>query len=166
MSARRHRSGPARQGGMFLIEALIAILIFSLGILGMIAMGGAAVSATTDAQFRTEAANHADAIVGEIQVRANRTGTEADLATSLNTFQHNEVGTDCSFSGVTTGDARIAALLTRAAAEMPTPSAATTRQQILVENAAGQYNRVTVTICWQTAADARLRRHTMVTYVN
>ena len=44
------------QRGVFLIEALIAILIFSLGILGMVAMAGSAMSAQTDARFRTDAA--------------------------------------------------------------------------------------------------------------
>ena len=42
------------QGGFFLIEAMVAILIFALGILGLVAMGGTAVSSQSDAQYRTE----------------------------------------------------------------------------------------------------------------
>ena len=53
---------PASQHGFFLLEALIALLIFSLGILGMVGMGGAAIAAQSDAQYRTEAANYANEI--------------------------------------------------------------------------------------------------------
>jgi len=41
------------QQGVFLIEALLGILIFSLGVLAMVALGTTAVSAQSDAQFRT-----------------------------------------------------------------------------------------------------------------
>ncbi len=41
------------KAGLFLLEALIAILVFSLGILGMIAMGGAAIASQSDAQNRS-----------------------------------------------------------------------------------------------------------------
>ncbi|MGZ5716211.1 MAG: type IV pilus modification PilV family protein, partial [Caldimonas sp.] len=54
------------QQGVMLIEALIAILIFSLGILGMVAMGGVAIAAQSDAQYRTEAANYANEIASQI----------------------------------------------------------------------------------------------------
>jgi len=38
-----------------LLEALIGILIFSLGILSMVALGATAVNVQADAQYRTEA---------------------------------------------------------------------------------------------------------------
>lgn len=165
MTARTRRLAMRRQRGMFLIEALIAILIFSLGILGMIAMGGAAVSATSDAQYRTEAASHADAIVGEIQVRANRTGDDADLAASLDAFRHHETTVaDCNFTGVDALDTRVLALVNRAGSDLP--DAPSTRQQIRVENGPNQYNRITVTLCWKSGSDGAARQHTMVTYVN
>ena len=44
-----------RQRGFFLIEAMVAMLIFALGILGLVAMGGTAVASQSDAQYRTEA---------------------------------------------------------------------------------------------------------------
>ena len=66
------RLAPA-QGGFFLIEAMVAILIFALGILGLVAMGGTAVSSQSDAQYRTEASSLADAIAGEIALGIDRT---------------------------------------------------------------------------------------------
>jgi hypothetical protein len=61
------------QGGFFLIEAMVAILIFALGILGLVAMGGTAVSSQSDAQYRTEASTLADAIASEIALGIDRT---------------------------------------------------------------------------------------------
>lgn len=51
-----------------LIEALIGILIFSIGILALIGMQGVAMKNTTDARYRTEAAFLADGIVGQMWV--------------------------------------------------------------------------------------------------
>ena len=70
------RRAPA-QGGFFLIEAMVAILIFSLGILGLVAMGGTAVSSQSDAQYRTEASSLADAIAGQIALGVDRTNAAA-----------------------------------------------------------------------------------------
>ena len=56
-------AGPARaQRGVFLIEALLAILIFSLGILTLVAIQTTAISAQSDAQYRSEAANLANLV--------------------------------------------------------------------------------------------------------
>ena len=54
------------QRGVFLIEALVALLIFSIGILGLVSLGAVAISAQSDAQYRTEAANLANKVVAEI----------------------------------------------------------------------------------------------------
>ncbi len=58
--------------GVMLLEALIAILIFSIGILGLVAMQGTAISAISDAKYRSDASFLADQIVSQIWVdRAN-----------------------------------------------------------------------------------------------
>jgi type IV pilus assembly protein PilV len=54
------------QRGSYLLEALIAILIFSFGILGLIGLLGSSIRITNDARFRTEAANLASAMVAEM----------------------------------------------------------------------------------------------------
>src|SRR5204863_9237061 len=75
------------QRGFFLNEAMVAILIFALGILGLVAMGGTAVSSQSDAQYRTEASSLADAIAGEVALGIDRT-SEANKAASLLNFAH------------------------------------------------------------------------------
>src|SRR5436190_20093293 len=83
----RQRVGSSVQGGFFLIEAMVAILIFALGILGLVAMGGTAVSSQSDAQYRTEAAGLADSIASEIALNITRVD-ESTKAATLAAFAH------------------------------------------------------------------------------
>jgi type IV pilus assembly protein PilV len=166
-----------RQGGFFLIEAMVAILIFALGILGLVAMGGTAVSSQSDAQYRTEASSLADAIAGEVALGIDRT-SEASKAATLAAFAHQPTPVPsttpppCAFAGAAINPATspgVKALLDRAANLTPAtpglPGATAANQQIFID-AAGNYNRVVITLCWRTASDGAWRRHTLVTYVN
>jgi type IV pilus assembly protein PilV len=56
------------QAGVMLIEALIGILIFSIGILALLGMQGAAIKNTTDARYRSEASYLATQIVGQMWI--------------------------------------------------------------------------------------------------
>jgi len=76
------------QGGAMLLEAMIGILIFSIGILAMIAMQGLAVGYVSDAKYRSDAAFLANELIGQIWVdRGNLAnyvypgGSAANLAT-------------------------------------------------------------------------------------
>jgi type IV pilus assembly protein PilV len=165
-----------RQGGFFLIEAMVAILIFALGILGLVAMGGTAVSSQSDAQYRTEASSLADAIAGEIALGIDRTD-EATKAATLATFAHQPtpapttLPAPCAFAGGginAVARPGVAALLDRAAnagAAPGLPGATVANQQIFID-APGSFNRVVITLCWKTSSDSAWRRHTLVTYVN
>lgn len=164
------------QGGFFLIEAMVAILIFALGILGLVAMGGTAVSSQSDAQYRTEASSLADAIAGEIALGIDRT-SEATKAATLASFAHQPnpapttIPAPCGFAGTALTNATaptVFALLNRAANGTATPGmpgATAANQQIFIDGA-GNFNRVVITLCWRTASDSAWRRHTLVTYVN
>ena len=57
-----------KQTGVVLIEALLGILIFSIGILALIGMQSVAVKNTTDARYRTEAAYLANNILSQIRL--------------------------------------------------------------------------------------------------
>lgn len=156
----------ASQQGFMLLESLLALLIFSLGILGMVAINARAIQAATDAEFRTDAAKFADEIATQISLNADRTST-ASLATSLAAFAHQTTGTACGgFSGAQSTNAVVTDWLGRlSAAGTGLPGAVATGQQIRVETAAGQFNRVVVTLCWQLP-NAGLRQHTLISYVN
>lgn len=157
----------ASQQGFMLLESLLALLIFSLGILGMVAINARAIQAATDAEFRTDAAKFADEIATQISLNADRTST-ASLATSLATFAHWSGGTTTcgGFDGAQSTNAVVTDWLGRlSAVGTGLPGAAAMRQQIRVETAAGQFNRVVVTLCWQVP-NAGVRQHTLISYVN
>lgn len=56
------------QSGVVLIEALLGILIFSIGILALIGMQSVAVKNTIDARYRTEAAYLASSVVSQMRL--------------------------------------------------------------------------------------------------
>jgi type IV pilus assembly protein PilV len=61
---------PAMQDGSVLLEALVAILIFSFGVLGLIGILASSIRATNDARYRAEAANLANAVIGDMWATA------------------------------------------------------------------------------------------------
>ena len=157
------------QSGMALLEALIGILIFSIGILAMVAMQAASVSAVADAQYRIEAVNGANQLLSEIWVNIDRSSAASTQA-SLLTFEHQTSGApaSCNFSGAPGNRAAVTAWLNhlntgRSGAPL-LPGATPAMQQIEIDT--GVNNRVTITLCWQAPGDTTPRRHTMVAYVN
>jgi type IV pilus assembly protein PilV len=177
-----HAMNKAKQQGVMLIEALIAILIFSLGILGMVAMGSVAIAAQSDSQYRTEAANYANEIVSEMAVELQK-GVYNQAAggfapnVALLTFSHQTVsGGYCSFAGAPSANVAVTDWVNRIAGgvdpKRALPGATAISQQILVNQTPGSgFNQVTVTICWQppssaAVAFAPMHRYVLVSYVN
>jgi type IV pilus assembly protein PilV len=163
----------ASQSGVALLEALIGILIFSLGILAMVAMQAAAVNAVADAQYRIEAANAANQLLSHMWVNVDRS-SEANLQTSLLTFEHQTTGAaaSCDFSGATATNQVVKDWLTYLNYGGPSgrsllPNMEPVRevyQQIDIDT--GTSNRVTITLCWRAPGDTTPHRHTVVAYIN
>ncbi len=61
----RYGTMPMQQGYV-LLEALIAILLFSVGILALVGMQAASINNVSDSKYRTEAGFLADQIIGVI----------------------------------------------------------------------------------------------------
>jgi type IV pilus assembly protein PilV len=169
------------QQGSFMLEALIGIVIFFLGVLTMIALQASSIAIQTDSQYRAEASNLVDQILGQINLNS-RDNIGVVNAVTLAGFNHQSTGgvstcrllatdanaaTDCcNFTGAASANALVtdwvAAVSATAATRLPGSTAA--RQQIVVNT--GASNQVTVTICWQGPKDARPRFHRVIGYVN
>jgi type IV pilus assembly protein PilV len=155
---------------MGLLEALIGILIFSLGILAMVAMQAASVNAVADAQYRIEAVNAANRLLSQMWVNMDRTSA-ATAQASLLTFEHQTSGApaSCAFGGNAATNGAVTSWLTHlntggASGAPLLPGASAAMQQIQVDT--GASNRVTITICWNAPNDTAPHRHTVVAYVN
>lgn len=157
--------------GFSLIESLVAMAIFSLGVLGLIGMYSTAVSTVTDSQYRAEASAYANELMGTIWSTVPRPPTsnyDIDLAV-LAQFQSNASGTDCgSFSGVASLHPAVAAWKARLnAASTGLPKAGLDAyHQIVVDSTAGMFNSVRITLCWQGPRDASPHRYELVNFLN
>jgi type IV pilus assembly protein PilV len=168
---------PPYESGIILLEALIGILIFSIGVLALVAMQSASINVVADAQYRVEAVNAANQLLAEMWVNVDRSNPTT-LQTSLATFNHRTTGNpgECSFTGASSGNAVVGAwtnLLNTGDADgggsRPLlPGSTPTMQQIVVDP--GSNNQVTITVCWQapssTAPNTSPHRHTLVAYIN
>ena len=131
------------QCGVVILEAMLAILIFSVGILGLVGSLGASVKNATAAQYRTEAAFHAETLIARLRT--------ADPATRTTTYA-SPAGTDyVNWKDlVTTGSNALPG--SQKTANLPTVAFS------------GTGNRtVTVNLRWQTTNDAAARTYTVVT---
>jgi type IV pilus assembly protein PilV len=73
---------PNKQAGSMLLEALIAILIFSMGILAIVGLQAASLKSANDARYRTTASLLANELIGQMWV-SDRTTANA-LQTKFN----------------------------------------------------------------------------------
>lgn len=66
MKSRMTSPPPSKQSGIALLEALIAILIFSMGILAVMGLQAVSISNTLMGKYRSDAAFLANAVVGRM----------------------------------------------------------------------------------------------------
>lgn len=66
-SSKRARPGHPRQHGIALLEAMVAIIILGIGLLGAVGMQARAIGALNDAGLRAEATLAADKLAGIMQ---------------------------------------------------------------------------------------------------
>ena len=123
----RHRPVVA-QTGSALLEALVAILIFSFGVLGLIGILAGSIRATNDARYRAEAANLAQGLIGDMWSTA-----AADL--------------DAQFGA---GGAKLTAWQTQVANLLPSATGANLPVVDLTQPGLSSQSRsVVVTVFWQ-----------------
>lgn len=67
------------QVGSVLLEALIAMLIFSMGILAIVGLQAASIKTASDAKYRSDAAMLANQLIGQMWV-SNRTAIPAQFS--------------------------------------------------------------------------------------
>ena len=160
------KSKPTAQTGIVLLEALIGIVVFSIGILAMIALQARAIAVQSDAQYRIEAAKMVSQLVGQIALNVNR-GSVAQIQTDLLTFQHQPttVGV-CNYSGAVATSPIVTAWLAAVMVDPGTRITGTAASMLQVQVNTGSFNTVTVTLCWQVPNNPTPHRHTVVSYIN
>ena len=145
-SRRSFRNG---QSGVMLLEALIGILIFSLGILAMVGLQAMSLRLATDSRDRAEAANLATQLIGQMWL--NRAAVAS--------YQYSGSGT--APSALTSWISQVNASLPNAAANPPivTVGAASI-------NGVAVGTQTTVTLRWKSPTDPTVHQYVMTAYIN
>jgi type IV pilus assembly protein PilV len=133
-----------RQSGSYLLEALIAILIFSFGILGLIGLLGSSIRITNDARYRSEAANLASAMIAEMW-----------------TMPAAQMDTEFGSSGNKLADWK-----TKIAGLLPSATGANAPTVDLTQPGLSPESRtVVVTVFWQMPGEAERHQHLMTAQI-
>lgn len=124
--------------GATLIEGLVAIAIFSFGMLAIVGMLATHMTTASDARYRTEAAQYAESILADMRVTdsAVRASQFAEGGTKFNLWKGRITGT----GGL--------------------PLAGTTEQPLSIDFGA---EAVTVTIRWRASTDRETDPHRYAT---
>ena len=132
----------AGQRGATLLEALIGILIFSVGILALVGMQALAIKHMSDAKYRSDAAFFANEIIGQMWVNRGSLGSYA-------------------YAGTGTPPAAINSWVTSIQNALPGVTAAANRPIITVAG-----TTVTITVRWQLPGGTDVHRHITMAYIN
>lgn len=139
------------QSGAMLLEALIAILIFSLGILAIIGLQAQSIRNSAEAKYRSNAAYLANQLIGRMW---------ADRA-NLDTYAHLPTGTTvCSPTGTAAGTTTavgrwVASFTTTGTAldaknQLLLPGATVNNQQVVIGPVVNSTRTVFIRICWNS----------------
>lgn len=154
MTAPLHRK--YSQQGSMLLEALISILIFSIGILAIIGLQAASIKMSGDAKYRSDASLLANQLVGQMWADV-ASAVAAPSVCPANGFSANEFASYAGnyTPGTLTGNNNFDAWASSVLAALPNPSASAVVNTVLTPNpcAAGTQQSTattaTITIGWQ-----------------
>jgi type IV pilus assembly protein PilV len=140
------------QSGVMLLEALIGILIFSLGILAMVGMQAMSIRLATDSRDRTEASNLANQLVGLMWAQRGVNNV------NLPSF---------AYAGVGTPPASLVAWVDETTARLPN---ADIYPPIVVFGASplgvAIGTQATVTLRWKSPTDSTVHQYVLTAYIN
>jgi type IV pilus assembly protein PilV len=143
------------QTGSVLLEALIAILIFSIGILALVGMQATAINAVADAKYRSTAGYLADQIIGTVW--ANRTSAFIPNASNVMvTTPDPTFNCAPNLCAANNGNSYTLAWASSVAGNLPAGTGSV--------SVAG--NTVTVSVFWQPPKDAVAHRHVVSAFID
>lgn len=134
----------SKQDGSILLEGMIAILIFSLGILSLVALLGASIKETASSGYRTQASLLASQVIGQMW-----TGDKTN---------------DTLIANYTGSGAPYTAWQGKVAESLPgvDTSSVTTAPTIVINGD----NDVTVTVYWKVPGDTQIHKYVAIARIS
>lgn len=146
-----HLPRAGQQSGSMLLEGLIALLIFSMGILAIVGMQTSAVKASSDAKYRSDACLLANELIGKMWVSDRTQATLQATFASPNGTAYKAwawVGTGAT-AGTQSAPSTGSVLQTLPGTQANMPIVSTTP----VTTTSLPSNLVTITIYWQAPGE-------------
>ncbi|UUZ75296.1 type IV pilus modification protein PilV [Polaromonas sp. P1(28)-13] len=142
------------QAGSTLIEALVALLIFSFGVLGLLGLQAVSIKNGGDAKYRSDASYLANQIIAQMWVdRSN-----------IDNYAHYQTGPVCAFTGSVSGNTNVTDWVTQVTSLLP--GAASSKTQIQVSTPVAGTKQVKVTVCWQTLQETSAHNFVTTAQIN
>ncbi len=157
-------SGPVRRGfvsekGFALLEALVAVAIFSIALLGLMKTQAVSIKNSADAEYRANAAYLADQIISAMWVdRSN-----------LASYAYRNAETACSASTTVPAYTAVSNWMSDVENVLPGVKASATsslKPQIVVDTTSSVYTTVKVTLCWTVPGDSQTHSHVATAQIN
>lgn len=133
---RIHRKAAGRQEGVMLLEALVGLLIFSVGILALLGMQAIVMRNTIDAKYRSEASFLSNQVLGMMWLDQANLSSYASCGSGRCLDWKNQV-------------------------ELLLPQAATYPPTIVIAG-----TQVTVTVRWRRQGDTTTSQHIVIAQIN
>jgi len=137
------------QRGATLLEAMVGILIFSLGILALVGMQALAIKQVTDAKYRADASFLANQVIGEMWVKRSSANFQLDY----------------DYDGNGTPPAGLVNWVSSVQNSLPGITASSNQPTVTVAGAAPNWT-VTVRVFWQPPAATANHNHVAIAYIN
>src|SRR5690606_29154861 len=146
---------PHNQSGSTMLEALIAILIFSLGILSLVGLLGTSVKDTANSVYRTQASLLANEIVGQMWAGSQtiENPTDTSVQNYLATFEG---------SGAAAWRGKVANTLPGVVEAAEGAEGGGSNLPVIEVDG---NNNVTVTLFWKSPGDSSAHKYVMTTRV-
>lgn len=136
------------QKGVMLIEALIAILIFSIGILAVVGMQSVAIKNVTESRSRSEAAFLASELLAQMWIDQNISAAGANTS--------NVTVANYDYQGTGSVPARLAGWIARVNGKLPGSTQAGVKPKVTITNAGTSGATVSIQLFWQQPEEASL----------
>ncbi len=133
--------GKTKQQGSIILESLIAILIFSIGILGLVGLQAAAINNVADAKYRSEASLLANQAIGQMWLDDKTTAVLQNNYSSPNGAKY---------------------LVWQTSVQRTLPGAAGFPPTIVID----ANNQATIIIQWKSPSESTPHRHETIARIN
>lgn len=154
-----------KQSGALLIEVLVSILIFSVGILGVVGLQASAVRASTDAKYRSEAGLLANELIGKMWASDRTQATlQAAFASGTNGTAYQSWAWTGGSGGTQSAPAAGTVLQTLPGAQTNLPTVTVTAVPGGIAGVPST-SLVTITIYWQAPSETTLHNYISIAQI-